>query len=134
MSPAAPPPEAALCSCYREQAERYREAVALAESLPALLRAGEHHAERLDRVMRLLAEVAGIEERTRLPKKQWGRAGGRLGDELRAVLTEVTHLIGRLAQSLAAAEQEASARQAELVPQVDGVIRARAMRRAYKIA
>jgi hypothetical protein len=134
MTPAALAPEAVLCACYRDQAERYREAIAIAESLPALLRAGEEHVERLDQVMRLLAEVADAEEEVRTVKEQWVRGGGRLGDELRAVLIEVTHLVERLARSLAAAEQEAAARQAELAPQIDGVIRSRAMRRAYRFA
>jgi len=124
-------PEAVLCSAYRDQAERYRQAGALAESLPALIRSGDDHSEGLGRVMALLAEVAAIEERVRPLKEQWTRGGSTPGPELRAVLTEATQLIQRLAQSLAAAEQEAAARHERLVPQVDAVIRARAMRRAY---
>lgn len=134
MSPAALGPEAALCSAYRDQADRYRQAVALAECLPELIRAGDEYSERLGRVTALLAEVATIEEGARAAKEAWARAGGKPGAELRAVLTEVTHLIERLARSLAAAEQEAAARQARLAPEIDALIRGRAMRRAYGFA
>jgi len=131
MNTAPPTPESALCAAYRDQGERYREAADLAESVAALLRAGEDHAGRLDRVTALLDEVAAIEERVRPLKAQWAATGGRPGPELRAVLAEVTRLIERLAQSLAEAEREAAARHAALAPQVDALIRGRAMRRAY---
>jgi hypothetical protein len=131
MSTAAPGPEAALCSAYRDQAGHYRQAVALAESLPALIHTGDDHSECLGRVMALLAEVATIEEGTRAAKEQWARAGGRPGAELRAVLIEVTHLIERLARSLAEAEREAAERHGRLAPEIDTLIRGRAMRRAY---
>jgi hypothetical protein len=131
VSPAAPTPESVLCSAYRDQAERYRAAAALAEALPALLRAGGEHSERLAVVMALLAEVAAIEERVRPLKERWAGAGGKPGAELRAVLTEVMHQIEGLARGLAEAEREAAARHALLAPQVDALICGRAMRRAY---
>jgi hypothetical protein len=131
MTRAALTAEEAVCSAYREQAECYREASALADSLPGLIRAGEEHGERLGRIMALMAQVAAIEERIRGAKAQWIGAGGRLGADLRAVLTEVTQLMERLARRLAAAEQEATERQARLVPEVDALIRGRAMRRAH---
>jgi hypothetical protein len=124
----------ALCSAYRDQAERYRQAVALAETLPVLLRAGDDHSACLGRVLAWIAEIAGAEERIRPMKEQWARGGSNLSPELRLVLTELTHLIERLARSLAAAEQEATARQARLTPQVDALIRGRSMRRAYGFA
>jgi hypothetical protein len=132
MSPAPLSPEAVLCAAYRDQAEHYRHAAALAEALPALLRAGADHSEPLAQVMARLAEVATIEERCRPVKEQWVGAGGTPGAELRGVLTEVTYLIGRLASGLAEAEREAAARQERLAPQVDALIRGRAMRRAYQ--
>jgi hypothetical protein len=126
-----PPSEATLCAAYRDQAERYRQAVALAAPLAALIRAGEEHAERLGRVTALLAEVAAVEERGRPGRAEWVRAGGRPGAELRVVLTEVTHLIGALGRALAAAEWEATACHARLAAEIDALIRGRAMRRAY---
>jgi len=135
MNRTTPSSEAALCAAYRDQAECYRQAVALVESLPGLLRAGgEAHAEPLSRVMVLLAEVAAIEARVRAVKDQWVSAGSRPGSELRAVLADVMQLIERLARSLAAAEEEAAAQKARLAPQVDTMIRGRAMRRAYGVA
>jgi hypothetical protein len=134
MTPAPPCREAALCSAYRAQAECYRRAIALAESLPARIRAGDDPSERLGQVLALLADVAAIEERGRAARQEWVGAGGRPGTELRAVLTEATHLIGRLASGLAEAEREAAARHARLAPELDALIRGRAMRRAYGFA
>jgi hypothetical protein len=131
MSAAIPSPDTVLCSAYRDQAERYRAAIALAESLPALIRTGDEPSERLGRITALLAEVAAIEERVRPVRDRWSAAGGRPGADLRVVLAEVTHLIERLAFCLGEAEREASARHNLLAPQLDAIIRGRAMRRAY---
>jgi hypothetical protein len=124
-------PEAVLCATYREQAACYRRAVALAESLPALIRSGDDHAAPVSRILALLADVVASEERGRAVKEQWVRAGIPPGAELRATLTELTHLIEQLACSLARAEQEATACRQCLGPEIDTLIRGRAMRRAY---
>jgi hypothetical protein len=131
MSTVSPTPETVLCSAYHDQAERYRAAIALAESLPALVRATDESAEPLARITALLAEVAAIEERVRPVRDRWIAAGGRPGAELQDILSEATHLIERLALRLSEAEREASARHGLLAPQVDALIRGRAMRRAY---
>jgi len=131
MTTAPPGAEAVLCSAYRDQAERYRRALALADDLPAQLRAGDEHGGQLGGVLALLAEVAAIEEHIRPVKEHWARGDGKPGPELRAVLGEVARLIGRLADALAAAEREAAARHAVLAPQVEAMARGRAMRRAY---
>ena len=120
--------EAALCTAYRSQAACYRQVVALAESLPALLRAGgEAHAECLGRVMTLLGDVARIEEQTRADREQWLLAGGRPGADLKAVLDEVMHSIQQVARGLAAAEEEAARQQDRLLPQVHTMTQGRAM-------
>jgi hypothetical protein len=127
-------PEASLCSAYRAQAHCYRQAVALAEALPAQVRAGDDPAASLGRVMALLAEVAAVEGRGRPAQDEWVRAGGRPGAELRGVLGEVLGLIEQLARALAEAEQEAAARHARLAPEIDALVRGRALRRAYGFA
>ena len=134
MTPTPSAAEASLCSTYRAQAECYRQAAALAESLAARIRAGADHAEPLGRVMALLAEVAALADRGGAAADEWARGGGRPGAELRAVLGEVLGLIERLARSLAEAEQAAAARHAGLAPEIDALIRGRAMRRAYGFA
>jgi len=126
-----PTPETAICSAYREQVECYRRAAEMAEPLAGLIREGEDHSQRLESVLGLLAEAASIEERIRPLMEHWARAGGRPEPQLRAILTEATHRIEYLARSLAEAEREAAQRHAELVPQIDTVIRSRRMRRAY---
>jgi hypothetical protein len=126
--------EVALCAAYRGQAEHYRAAAAVAETLAGSLRDGREIAEPLGRVMGLISAIAAGEERVRAARERWVRSGGKPGAELRAVLAEVTHLIERLARGLAEAEQEATAQQAELAPQIDALIRGRAMRQAYGCA
>jgi hypothetical protein len=120
MTAAAPSPEAALCAAYREQAALYRQAAALAEQDGLL-----------DAVWALVAEAAAIEERIGPAKESWTRRGDKPGPELRAVLADVAQRIGHLTRRLGEAEREALARQRELVPQLDALIRARAMRAAY---
>src|SRR5262249_22166095 len=112
-------PEAVLCAGYREQAEHYCAAVALAETFPAAVRAGRDIAEPLGGVMAGLGEVAAVEQRLGPVKERWGNGGAKPGAELCSILTEVTHLIERLATSLAEAEVEAAVRQAELLPQME---------------
>ncbi len=92
-----PAAETALCAAYREQAARYRQAVALGEELPALLqKGGEAHADHLSRVMALLADIAAIEAGIRTSKEHWVARGGRPGADLRTVLEEVMQLLERL--------------------------------------
>jgi hypothetical protein len=126
-----PTPETALCSAYQEQADCYGRAAELAESLAAWIRDGEEYLPHLDRVLALLREAADIEERIRPLMEHWVRGGGRPGEQLRSILIETAHRIERLARSLAEAEQAAAGRHAQLVPQMDTMIRGRAMRRAY---
>jgi hypothetical protein len=126
-----PGPEAALCQAFREQADRYRSALALADDLPAALRRGDDVSGRLAEVMALLDEVAAGEARLAPARGLWQRSGSAPGPELRALIADVTDLVDRLARTLGEAEQEVARRRQSLAPQLDALIRGRQMRRAY---
>lgn len=125
------PHDTLLCQAYHEEAERYAEALKLAEQLADSLRQGALAEDALQRLVTLLEEVALLETRIAPVKESWNQAGTSPSPELREVLARVAELIQRLAACVNAAEQEAVVQKGLLAPKLDGLIRSRQMQQAY---
>ncbi len=121
----------ALCEGYRREAELYTRALGIADELLLALGQGQDPAEPSRRLAGVLDEVAAVESRLAEPKRR-GRAGGaRTDPRLQSVLAEVTAQVAQLLERTRQAEQEAAARHACLLPELDVAARARHMRSAY---
>jgi hypothetical protein len=123
--------EPALCAAYRQQANLYRQATELAEPLAELVGTAQDPAERVAGLLGVLEQAARLAEQVRPVKQEWIRANGKPGTELQAVLTDVAEQIEQLTRTIAAVEEQAALRHAALAPQLDALIRGRAMRQAY---
>jgi hypothetical protein len=124
--------EAMLCSAYGEEVALYTQALALAEQIAPALHRGEKADVLLQPLVGLLAEVGRVETRITDAKARWHQSGMNPGDELRAVLSRLEALLRTVHGHVGEAAQEAQRQQARLTPALDGLIRGRLMRRAYR--
>lgn len=123
--------EEILCRAYQEEADLYAQALEVAANLPVAFQRGQNVDEPLERIASLLGEVAAIEGRIAPAKHAWKETRQRPGPQLGALLTRVTDLIQRLSEPIARAEQEATRRRDQLVPELDALARRQQMQRAY---
>jgi hypothetical protein len=125
-------PEALLCQAYREEADHYTQALALAEDLSRALHEELGADAQLHTLAVHLDQVAVIEARIATTKQAWQKKGQKPGTELKKVLEQVAEQLERLARCLHGAEQEALRQKIALAPRLDSVIRGQQMRRAYR--
>lgn len=120
-----------LSAALAEEAERYAQALRAAEELPAALRDGRDFEPYLQELVQQLDEITRIEQRIAGAKQQWLQAGDPSPPELEALRARLVELIRAVQARVSWAEQEATLRKHQLMPQLDALIRGRQMQRAY---
>jgi hypothetical protein len=124
--------EAILSRAYAEEADLYKRALAVAESLSTALERGQEHTAPLHDLLGLLDDIKRIESRIAASKGQWQSSGQKPGPALQAALGRLSELIERLAEHIQRAERTAAERLIQLTPELDAVVRGQQMRRAYQ--
>ncbi len=126
--------EAALLTAYTEQAPLYAQALALANDLSTLMSESGKTEQGLQSLAELMQQIAAMDAGMASHREQWLVARRKAGAPLAATMKQVTELIEQLRTTISELEKLAIAKRDQLIPQMDGVVRSRQMKRAYASA
>jgi hypothetical protein len=134
MSQDGPPTEQVLCAAYERQAADYAAALRLADDLLADRQQDGNPGTGMARLHALVENIARTNAALAGPRQEWLQSGRKPGPLLDAALQTVARLIRDLGDRVRDLEQRVTARQNQLVPELDRLLRGRQMQQAYATA
>jgi uncharacterized membrane protein YccC len=123
--------EALLTRIYQKELQHYVQALAAAREVSLALAQGRNTEACLERLSAPLDEVARLEREIVTAKQICQQSGRQAGPELREVLNRLTGVIEELVPLVGSLEREAETQKSRLAPELDSVVRAQQMQRAY---
>jgi hypothetical protein len=126
--------EALLGAAFQQQADVYAEALTLADDLLTAWEPGIDPGPPLQHISGLMAQIASSNAAFAQHRLQWQQSGRKPEPKLQSTMQSVTQLIERLADRIRALERLASTYKDQLIPELDNMVRARQMQRAYATA
>ncbi len=124
--------EAVLYPAFCEEAERYEQALVLAEQLIGPLERGESPGEPLLRIGALMSDVAAIEARIAPVKQAWIDGGRLAGARLQSAAERLDAMIDCLAELIRGAETIAMGHRDRILQELDSTGRSIQMQSAYR--
>jgi len=126
--------EAMLSAAFQQQAAIYTEALSVAEELLSAWQPGIDPGPALKKISGLMARIANGNAMIAQKRQQWQHSGRKPEPSLQSAMQSVTQLIERLADRIRTLECLASAYKDRLIPELDSIVRARQMQKAYATA
>jgi hypothetical protein len=126
--------EALLGAAFQQQADVYAEALTLADDLLAAWQPGIDPGPVLQKIGAFMAQIASSNAAIAQQRLQWQQSGRKPEPKLQSTMQSVTQLIERLANRIRELEHRASTYKDQLIPELDNLVRARQMQRAYATA
>jgi cell division septum initiation protein DivIVA len=126
--------EATLLAAYSEEGPCYAQALIVADQLAGFTSEPLQTEQTLVGLADLMRQIGAIDERVAPIREQWMAAKRQAGPQLAAAMKYVTRLIEQLRTKINELEKLATAKRDQLVPQMDGLLRSRQMKRAYASA
>lgn len=123
--------ESVLCAAYREQAKHYSRILKKADALLAAVDNDGNIDELTQQLTGALDQTAIADRYIKQIKERWKANGKKPGPQLQEALRHIGHLIKEVIDRVQRAEQEASARQMQLLPEIEAQSRRRMMQRVY---
>lgn len=126
--------EQLLCTAWSEEAAMYADALALARSLPTSPDTPVDTSSALQKLDRLLADIAAKHAHVREIQHQWEVRGGQPTPQMETTIDSLRSNLTQLMEIIQKAETAAAERQQKLRPELNQEVATHRMRTAYQHA